>query len=757
MSVPQTVGLAIIARNAEESLAVALDSVRDHVDQVVVVLAGESTDKTREVALRYTSEVYDFEWIDDFSAARNFSFSFLRTDWGFWIDADDIVKGAEKIHEVIERQKADIVAVILPYFYAFDDHGNCTTLLDRKRFVRLAHGWEWKDRIHEDIIEHKGARYARTQDISIWHQHRGYENRQERNIPLLIKSYEEDPNNARHWKYLGYQYFANGDWLEAIRWLGRFAADRRGVPIERWQAMCYCAKALRARGEHEKAIRASQAAMHILPHLNDAYFELGLAYLAMDAYEKTVHWTEIGLQMQTPDTVVIVNPLEMIVQPHATIALALYHLGDLKGAAQQAAQAVTGLPDFAPTADLMKRLLDTQVLGDEFIKTNKKVKAATRLSLYNDVDLKLAPEVRDAVFTPYVNLLTKRGSQPRVIFYAGNQLEPWDPQTASLKGIGGSETALVEIEKRFVAAGWETQVFARPDKEESTTWMDYYRYRPDIKADLLVTHRSPEVLSGDHAAEKVWAWWHDLNYGDKPSEADRCDLYLGVSQWHADYLTRQYPWIADRVGFVPNGIDLDRFQAQLPRQARKVVYSSSPDRGLAALLQLWQRHVIVMDVDPLPELHIYYGWESFDATSHLYPGMSMMKETIQALGDHPSIHWRGRLPQGELAQEFLTAEVWAYPTNFLEVSCITAMEAMAAGLTCVTSECGALPETLGDVGFKVPGPNGGSGYAELWMGVLYASLLKEDVIQAQRNAGRERVKNLTWEKSWEKWKTLLSV
>ena len=103
-SVPQpSIGVAIIAKNAEKSIKNCIESFIESVDQVVVVLGGESTDKTEGIVRSMKGvEVYPFEWCDDFSAARNFSFSKLKTDFLLWVDGDDVIYQAEKLREIID-------------------------------------------------------------------------------------------------------------------------------------------------------------------------------------------------------------------------------------------------------------------------------------------------------------------------------------------------------------------------------------------------------------------------------------------------------------------------------------------------------------------------------------------------------------------------------------------------------------------------------------------------------------------------------
>ena len=86
-----TISLCMIVRNEEEVLARCLNSAQSLADEIIIVDTG-STDHTKEVARQYTDSVYDFAWTDDFSAARNFSFSKATQDFCLWLDADDILE-----------------------------------------------------------------------------------------------------------------------------------------------------------------------------------------------------------------------------------------------------------------------------------------------------------------------------------------------------------------------------------------------------------------------------------------------------------------------------------------------------------------------------------------------------------------------------------------------------------------------------------------------------------------------------------------
>ena len=94
----------------------------------------------------------------------------------------------------------------------------------------------------------------------------------------------------------------------------------------------------------------------------------------------------------------------------------------------------------------------------------------------------------------------------------------------------------------------------------------------------------------------------------------------------------------------------------------------------------------------------------YDAVMMKYQQTPMMEYKAKVLGlaDSPGVKMRGRVGQKELYKEMAKARVWGYPTNFLETSCIGAMEARASGLAIVTSALGALKETVGEHGRLIP-------------------------------------------------------
>lgn len=128
--------------------------------------------------------------------------------------------------------------------------------------------------------------------------------------------------------------------------------------------------------------------------------------------------------------------------------------------------------------------------------------------------------------------------------------------------------------------------------------------------------------------------------------------------------------------------------------SHKVIYASSYDRGLECLLTMWPA---IHERVPDATLDIYYGWNSFDAVHKQNPEMMKFKWNIirklhelKPLG----VTEHGRVDHATLGEKFKEADVWAYPTMFTEISCITAMKAQLAGCYPVVNAIAALDETV---------------------------------------------------------------
>lgn len=163
-----TISLCMIVKNEEEVLARCLNSVKDLVDEIIIVDTG-STDSTRQIAREFTNNVFEFPWIDDFSAARNFAFSKATMDYMLWLDADDVLLPRDQalLQELKETLSPRVDIVMCRYNVGFDEENNPTFSYYRERIVKNHAGLRFTGAVHEAIAPTGTVVYS---DFAVTHK-----------------------------------------------------------------------------------------------------------------------------------------------------------------------------------------------------------------------------------------------------------------------------------------------------------------------------------------------------------------------------------------------------------------------------------------------------------------------------------------------------------------------------------------------------------------------------------------------------------
>lgn len=135
------------------------------------------------------------------------------------------------------------------------------------------------------------------------------------------------------------------------------------------------------------------------------------------------------------------------------------------------------------------------------------------------------------------------------------------------------------------------------------------------------------------------------------------------------------------------------------RNNKTIVYGSSYDRGVEHLLKMWPE---IKKQVPEAKLRIFYGWDLFMVGYKDNPERMAWKDRIDGLMQQDGIIHLGRISHEAVKVEFENAGIWAYPTHFGEISCITAMKAQIYGAVPVVVAYAALKETV-QHGVKIDG------------------------------------------------------
>ena len=187
-------------------------------------------------------------------------------------------------------------------------------------------------------------------------------------------------------------------------------------------------------------------------------------------------------------------------------------------------------------------------------------------------------------------------------------------------------------------------------------------------------------------------WLHDLaldpeaSHLKDESSRDRFDKLVFASNWqyqlYRDYLGVPFN---DKSIIIENAIEPISF-VQKSKEEVRLIYHTTPHRGLELLIPVFeylcQKHDnIVLDVYSSFKI---YGWEERDV---------QYRDLFARCKAHPKINYHGTVPNEEIRSALQKAHIFAYPSIWLETSCIAAIEAMSAGCMIVHPNLGALPDT----------------------------------------------------------------
>jgi tetratricopeptide (TPR) repeat protein len=220
--------LCMIVRNEERNLPDCLRSVLGLCGETVIVDTG-STDRTREVALKFGARVFDFPWPDSFGAARNESLRHARGKWLLWLDADDRLDADNRKHleSLLANLGDELDAYAMKVRSVLDNDRTSFRLLDQVRLFRNHPQIRWDYRIHEQILPAVnraggGVRWANVIIDHVGYQQEGARRgKLERNLRLLELDHAERPDDAFTLFNLGWTLLDLGRGEEALTHLQR--------------------------------------------------------------------------------------------------------------------------------------------------------------------------------------------------------------------------------------------------------------------------------------------------------------------------------------------------------------------------------------------------------------------------------------------------------------------------------------------------------------------------------------------------------
>lgn len=279
---------------------------------------------------------------------------------------------------------------------------------------------------------------------------------------------------------------------------------------------------------------------------------------------------------------------------------------------------------------------------------------------------------------------------------------PFHGNSLTETAMGGSETALISLTQALRDRGHDVSVYCNCPRPGDYSGIRYHRQEDLVphnlhgSLDVLVASRWPDYLTSPVPAGLRVLWCHDMcPTGDAVkgwvSKLFQTDAVFVLSDFHAANYDKNAPEISKILWKTNNAIDLDFIaDCRRPKVPGKLIYTSRPERGLLFLLT----KVMPELIKKRPDLKLYVstyslqGMQVSDELKNLYAQCDYLCKTL------PFVVHLGSLRKDQLYNHISSSELLLYPTDFPEISCITAMEAMACHTPMITTDAFALSETL---------------------------------------------------------------
>ena len=537
-----------------ESLKRLMVSTKDVFDTVHITCNQTPHTKTKAWC---KEKGYDFsylKWNDDFSEQRNFNFSRVPKDTYYiiWADSDDVIIHSELIRKYAENAKTNSIdAVFFDYWYGAKFNGEPS--LETFEEVELAQTRErllkngaivWKKRLHESPVPidgekfiHSKVEYNEEKSPIAW-LHLGAdrdqgkeaaEKRMERNRRLLEmdladerRESEADPRTLLYLMKIYAEHPQDKELLQKCIDMGEEYLYKSGWDEER--AVCYklIATCLGYLGKHEEAKNMLFNALSEYPYDPLFYFHLARAFRNLENWSAMKHWLKIGMSMDLKESRAQMDNILELKVLGSELMLEYYLHGERN--IRKAWEASRLLNKVNPTKNNKN--------NEKYLFNRKELDIATEhahklLKYYKDIGNieAIAPTIESLITEikelPFMVKLYNRYKEPRVwnddeicyfVSFGREHFEKWGPSSLE-SGIGGSETAVIQLSKEWAKLGYRVTVFGDPGKEEGlhdgVMWLHFYKFNQRDKFNIFIQWRD-NYLSDKISCKKFIVDLHDI-------------------------------------------------------------------------------------------------------------------------------------------------------------------------------------------------------------------------------------------------------
>lgn len=323
-----TLSVCLIVKNEENNLGNCLNCVKQFADEIIIVDTG-STDKTVELAKKYTENIYFFKWQDDFSLARNFSFSKATCEYIMWLDADDIILTEEinKINNLKKELDLSYDMVLMKYVNAFDENGNELSYFFRERIIKNDKRFKWQGFVHEVIPITGNVLHTK---IAV-HHNKKQTKYPERNLMIYenaLKKKVEFTN--RDYYYYARELYYHGKYKKAIKFFKVFLRLEKYNSNDMFEAILIISECYVFLKDYENGLNFLINSFKTHKPNSKLLCKIGDIFLLKNDYAKATFWFETAIQNAGKSEFVFIEKKYENIYPYLQLCLCYYKLNDIQ-------------------------------------------------------------------------------------------------------------------------------------------------------------------------------------------------------------------------------------------------------------------------------------------------------------------------------------------------------------------------------------------------------------------------------------------
>jgi predicted O-methyltransferase YrrM/tetratricopeptide (TPR) repeat protein len=675
--------LCIMVKNAGPLFENVLRENLPIIDRWTILDTG-STDGTqdiiRKVLKNKKGQLYEEPFIN-FRESRNRCLDLAGKHCKYIIMLDDTYVVKNDLRRFLNTVRGDQFASSFSLLIKSDDseyYSNRITMTERgHRYIYTIHEVIQFEGNKENVVIPKDAAFI--DDYRADYMEKRTMDRKRYDLELLYGMVEEDPTNPRHYYYLAQTYNLLEDYENAAKWFyKRATTELTGHIQEVFDSWFELGRTynFKLKKPWEECMKCYEEANKCDPTRPEGLYFIGIHYYLNDDKKTAFDYFKKAFALGYPI--------------HAQFSLKptlSFHF----------------LPKFL--CELCYFFNDYKLgimSAERFLLNNTKDSDGydVVVSWYNMFDkLIKIPEA--------LNVIPKRHSKPLIVFVADGNWNPWTGKDILTKGMGGSETYIIEIARWIQATNkFNCIVFCKCSSEEEFEGVEYkhidkyYDFITRNMIDICIVSRFSEYIptSLHNNIENVYLVLHDLTpTGIIIPVHSKLKKILCLTDWHVEYFTKIFSQFKNRTESFYYGIDTTLF-----KPANKVknsfIYSSFPNRGLLPLLQMWPE---IKRVIPDATLDVFSDingkWVNEVAKDQIDEIKKLIKNGLKG------VTINGWVSKKELAAAWSRAEFWLYPCIFKETFCLTALEAAASKTLAISTPLAALNETVGNRGILIEG------------------------------------------------------